>query len=130
MDSVQGVTHKQKDNVIYLSTTSNRRIAGFITESGSESDSISVVLIPKKLPPQEIVIGENFSMGTTVAKNYERSQPRIDTIKDVLATIAKGDMPKGYIEQRLNSDYLPSCEQVGLAFDFYSGQLLGVVIIW
>ncbi|WP_028865242.1 TraK domain-containing protein [Psychromonas aquimarina] len=124
MDSVQGIAHKQKGNVIYLSTTTSRRIAAFIAETGNESEAISVVLIPKKIPPQEIVIGERFSTGSVVAKNFEKSQPRINTIKEVLAILAKGDMPTGYIAQNVNSQYLPGCKQSGLSFDFYSGQLI------
>ncbi len=124
LDSVQGVTHMKRGNVIYLSTTSQRRIGGFITELGNESEAVRVIFVPKRIPPQEVVIGGQYNNGTSVARNFERSQPRIDTLKEVLATIAKGEIPRGYAEQNLNATYLPNCNQKGLTFNFFSGQLL------
>ena len=122
LDTVEGVTYKQQKNVIYISTTSDRRIAAFITEQGDEAEAISLILLPKKLPPQEIILGQSLTGGSIVARKFEKSHPRISTIKEVLAIIAKGDIPVGYLEQNVSAQYIPMCAQNGLNFNFYDGQ--------
>lgn len=122
MDMVQGTASQTKGNVLYFSTNGEDRVAAFITEKGDESKSISVVFIPKPVPPQEIMLGDSASFGAEVARNFERAYPRNTTISSVLNDLAMGNLPSGYTEQNLNALYFPDCRQEGLSFDFYRGQ--------
>lgn len=125
LDSVQGVTFKQKGNVIYLSTSSDANIGGFITEKGDESTAMPVLFKPMPLPPQEILLsGASQSTSTQAARQFEKSQPRIQTIAQIMTTLAQGNLPTGYSLQNPNGKYLPVCNQLGLQFDFHRGQFV------
>lgn len=126
MDAVDGLKFETKGNVIYLSMTGGSPVAGFITEGGNESNSIKFVLNPQPTTPQEIVLKSNQyqSTGSALARRFEKSSPRTDTIKSVMGMIAKGQLPSGYTMKNLSSDYMPECRQSGLAFDFYNGQFV------
>lgn len=80
MDSVGSVAYKSRDNVLYVSTTHNAPIAGFITESGDESAAIQVTFKPMAVGPQEVVLKGNASNGSSLARRFERSSPRSATI--------------------------------------------------
>jgi conjugal transfer pilus assembly protein TraK len=123
-DAIKGFKHKEKDNVVYVSTSGNDPIAGFITESGDESSSIKVVLNPQPTSPQEITLQSASSAGSAIARKFERSSPRTETIKKVLTTLAKGSLPQGYTMKNLDAAYFPDCKQTGLSFDFYNGQFV------
>lgn len=125
MDAVQGVAHQQAGNVLYLSTDKSKRgdIAAFITEKGDESMAIPVIFKPTPVGPQEVVIGQLTSQSSPMAQRFERSFPRDETIRQVLETLAHGQMPSGYELRGLDATYLPTCNQEGLTFDFYRGQL-------
>lgn len=122
MDKVQGTASQTKGNVLYFSTNGEDRVAAFITEKGDESKAINMVLIPKPVPPQEIVLGDSATFGAEVARNFERSYPRNKVISSVLNSLAVGQLPTGYTEQNLNALYFPECSQEGLQFDFHRGQ--------
>lgn len=123
MDNIGGVAYKAKDNVLYISTTSPQPIAGFITESGDESNAIKVILKPMSIGPQEIVLGQS-SGGSEVARKFERSSPRSRTITEVISTLAKGKLPAGYQIGPVNAGYIPECSQAGMSFDFFKGQFV------
>ncbi|NVP00683.1 type-F conjugative transfer system secretin TraK [Photobacterium damselae subsp. damselae] len=123
MDSVEGVSYKVMDNVIYLSTNQIQPIGAFITEKGDELTSVKLTLIPSRLPPQEINLEEIANVFSSVsARQFERSQPFIETIKDVFVSLANNNIPTGYSMGNPNGFYFPSCSQMGLTFDFGNGQ--------
>ncbi|MEZ9900218.1 type-F conjugative transfer system secretin TraK [Vibrio breoganii] len=124
LDAVEGVSTKSVGNVLYLSTSSSQPIAGFITEAGDESAAIKVIFRPLAVAPQEVVLQGNSTEGTALARRFERSSPRSDTIKNVMAALVRGDMPDGYQMKQVNAKYLPDCEQSGLTFNFYNGQFV------
>jgi conjugal transfer pilus assembly protein TraK len=125
MDAVGGVQYQQHGNVLYMATKKDTRgsIAAFITEKGDESVVIPVVFKPMLVGPQQIEVGANVIGGSNIARKFERSNYRTDTITSVLSTLAKGHLPSGYQITNISSQYLPSCTQEGLTFDFYRGQL-------
>lgn len=125
MDAVGGVQYQQHGNVLYLATKKDTRgaIAAFITEKGDESVVIPVVFKPMSVGPQQVEVGKVISGGSSMARKFERSNYRTDTITSVLSTLAKGQLPSGYQMQNVSSQYLPKCTQKGLNFDFYRGQL-------
>jgi conjugal transfer pilus assembly protein TraK len=124
MDALNGVEHKSRDNIVYLSTTQSTPIAGFITEKGDESAAIKFVLKPVPTGPKEVVLKQSNFGGSEMARRFERSSQRDVTIRDVLSTIAKGNLPVGYQMKPMNPDYLPMCHQDGLVFDFIDGQFI------
>ena len=124
LDSVGGVAYKARDNVLYVSTTHNAPLAGFITETGDESAAITVTFKPMAVGPQEVILKGQSSAGSALARRFERSSPRAQTIKTVMASIAKGQLPSGYSMKSVDSNYIPTCQQEGLAFDFFSGQFV------
>lgn len=126
MDSVGGIAYKQEGSVIYLSTTKdkNANIAAFVTEKNDESFAIPILLKPMSVGPQQIHLAKNTSNnGSQLARKFERSYPRNETIRRVLSALGKGDLPDGYTLGAINTKYLPECKQKGLSFDFYRGQL-------
>ena len=125
MDAVGGVQYQQHGNVLYLATKKDTRglIAAFITEKGDESVVIPVVFRPMPVGPQQVEVGGIVSGGSSMARKFERSHYRTDTITSVLSTLAKGQLPSGYQITNVSTQYLPKCTQEGLTFDFYRGQL-------
>ncbi len=123
MDSIENVSYKLMDNVIYLSTSNKQPIGLFITEKGDELTSVKMLLIPKVMPPQEIVLDELTNVFSSVsAKQFERSQPHVDKIKNILTELAKNNIPMGYSMGVANGYYMPTCNQLGLTFNFHDGQ--------
>lgn len=125
LDNVGGVAYKTKENVLYLSTTSDQPVGGFITDKFDESVAIKVMFKPVPSVSQEIILNDaQTNSGSMIARKFERASPRTDTIKEVMATLAKGGLPLGYTSQHVNGAYLPSCNQNGLKFDFFNGQFV------
>lgn len=124
IDALNGVEHKAKDNIVYLSTVQDTPIAGFITEQGDESAAIKFVLKPVPTGPQEVVLQHSSIGGSEMARKFERSSARDETFTNVLSAIAKGSFPVGYELKPFNPSYLPTCNQAGLTFDFINGQFV------
>ncbi|GAD89953.1 conjugal transfer protein TraK [Vibrio halioticoli NBRC 102217] len=124
LDAVEGVATKSQGNVLYLSTSSSQPIAGFITESGDESTSIKVIFRPMPVAPQEVILKGSTNEGSELARRFERSNPRSETIKNVMGSLVRGELPNGYQMKKVNAQYLPSCKQSGLTFNFYNGQFV------
>ncbi|EOX3447460.1 type-F conjugative transfer system secretin TraK [Vibrio cholerae] len=122
LDNVEGVSYKNLDNVLYLSTQHDTNVGGWITEGGDESTAIRVLFKPMPVPPQEIVLEETANKGSEIARRFEQSSPRTTSIVNVLSAIATGNLPSGYKQQEVNASYLPKCQQSGLTFEFYNGQ--------
>lgn len=92
MDSVGGVAYKQEGSVIYLSTTKdkNANIAAFVTEKNDESVAIPILLKPMSVGPQQITLAKGTSSnGSQLARKFERSYPRNETIRRVLSALGK-----------------------------------------
>lgn len=119
-----------KDNVVYVSTAKNYPLSMFITEKGNENLSISLTLVPRKIPSREINVSfrdSNVSMryASEDAEAWEKSQPFLSGSNKNLRTIALQGIPAGYNLTNLPKDYaLPKCRVDGFKVDFSQGQLI------
>jgi len=121
-------TTEIRDNVIYIGTTEERPLTMFITEKGSESQALSLTLIPRKIPPREIFLKlKNQEIAPTYqtkkAEKWEKSQPYIATIESLFKGLALGEMPSGYRFVKNKKD-TAFCKQEGLSFNFKNGQTI------
>lgn len=126
-----------RGSAVYITTDKNYPVSAFITERGSDAVALSVTLIPKRIPPREIVLqvtddvkeqiaaGEAVSGSRSQAESWETAQPFVDTIRETFRLVAKGEVPPGYAMRGTKAtDRLPVCKQPGLKFDFRNGQFL------
>lgn len=128
-----------KDNVIYVTTDSDQPVTMFVTPADDESVAISLTLLPQAIPPIQanlIVVqgpqpgGATGAASATAAysgqaRKWERSQPYMDTVRELMRDLALGKLPRGYSFGALKSgDKIPSCAQPGLSFDFSKSQLI------
>ena len=119
-----------KDNVVYVSTAKNYPLSMFITEKGNENLSISLTLIPRKIPSREISVSfrdSNISMryASEDAEAWEKNQPFLSGTNKNLRTIALQGIPAGYNLADLPKNYpLPKCRVDGFKVDFSEGQLI------
>lgn len=124
IDDIPDTSHETKGSVIYLATkVSGIDISGFISEKGDENSAVRVIFKPMPLPPQEVVLKGQRSFGSKIAREFEQSNPRNSTITQVMATLASGNLPEGYSLNSPMLKYIPKCQQDGLVFNFFNGQL-------
>lgn len=135
-------------NVLYVYTSSTQPVALYISEKGDESVSLSLSLIPQKIAPVQATLmvsrklnsavssSENSSSmmygGSEVkAKRWEQKDTYVETIRNILRTIALGDIPPGYAMGNLSSGVsVPNCNfstgtnQDHIKYSFAGGQLI------
>lgn len=121
-----------RGNVIYITTSDTRPVAMFVTEQGRPEKSISITMIPKQIPPREVIFrfpaGEEASAGSASsdrgndsAMHFEHSGDYITSIKKILKSAALNRIPEGYELHVTGEDQsVPFCEQSGLDFSFRS----------
>lgn len=131
MDTKSVVSIRQ--NVIYFATDQKYPVTLHIREQGSESQDVSLTLMPQKIPPREIDIkvpdqDQNMIRNAYVdkpAKAWETGQPYQETLVKLMRAIAKGEIPQGYrIRKFGDNDLAPLCDQKGLNFRFSKGQVI------
>lgn len=121
---------KIEGNVVYVVPSDDTPVTMFITEKGETGPSISLTLVPRKVPPMEVTLKFNKDIPmphnfTKKAEDWEKAQPYVQTLVSLLRGTAKQMLPPGYnLGKPLKSDYMPSCEQEGLEFNFEDGQVL------
>ena len=88
----------------------------FITEDGEPEQALSVTLMPQQVPPREIRLtlegGWPVKSGgaTKAAAKWERSEPYLDAVSEVIMRIARGEMPQGYnLRRPVAQDPRPRC---------------------
>lgn len=131
-----------QDNVIYVTTTEDQPVTMFITPEDDEAVAISLTLLPQSIPPiqanllfSQSVPGSTVPAGTQgavptgslaysgQAKRWERSQPFMDTLRNIMRELALGNLPRGYSFAQLQSgDSVPDCVQPGVDYDFTNAQ--------
>ncbi len=123
-----------KGRVVYVSTAREYPVGVFITDRDNENNAISLTLVPRRIPPREVVLsladsGNATTMqGGAEAKAWEESQPFVTGIKGVMRALALGEIPDGHTLQRIPRNYhLPVCSQNGFKVTFKGGQLLAGV---
>lgn len=122
-----------KDNVVYVATNKTVPVTMFINEKGNESASISLTLVPKKIPPKEITLrfaNQNqflaHQTGSKEAAAWEQDQPYVETLKKLLRSVALNEIPSGYTVHNLGRDTAdtPICRSDYVQTSFENGQLL------
>lgn len=124
-----------RNGVIYITTDANGPVTTFVTDRTNESVAFSVTMIPQNIPPRQVTftfpesvmeeLAMNVEKGETVARQWEESQPYIETLKSAMRSIALGQVPQGYnMRKTLHKDQVPTCKQEGLAFRWMPGQVL------
>lgn len=123
-----------RGNVVYVSPRETLPLGMFITEKGRPERSLSLTLLPRRIPPREIFFrfpdGEDRSgLVSAPEENRERRENAGDyvtEIKSLLTEAALNRIPQGYELRDTAADMrLPSCAQRGLTFSFTSpGQRL------
>lgn len=123
-----------KQNVIYFASDAKTPVTLHIREEGYEAQSISLTLLPQKIPPREVIVkipGQEmadaiaFAGRNKKAEKWEQSEPYEKTLVNLMTTLAKGDIPSGYrIRDFRPSDESPLCQQRGLKFEFSNGQVI------
>ncbi|WP_166255973.1 TraK domain-containing protein [Marinobacter salicampi] len=123
-----------KQNVIYFASDKRTPVTLHVREEGYEAQSITLTLLPQKIPPREVLVkipgremadANMFAGRNETAEKWEQSNPYEQTLVQMLTTIAKGELPTGYrMRDFLPSDEAPLCQQRGLRFVFEEGQVL------
>lgn len=117
-----------KDNVIYVTTESQRPVTLSINEEGRQDAAIMMTLVPKDVPPRELTLSFGDSMmaglsfGSKKAQSWEESQPYVTTLTDLFRQIALGEVPQGYTLHNSDSSVMPVCYQEGITYSFVDGQ--------
>lgn len=117
-----------KDNVIYVTTDSQRPITLSINEEGRQDTAIMMTLVPKDVPPRELTLSleesliSGLSFGSKKAESWEESQPYVTTLTNLFRKIALGEVPQGYTLHNSDSSIMPVCYQEGVTYSFIDGQ--------
>ncbi len=135
-------------NVLYVYTSSTQPVALYISEKGDESVSLSLSLIPQKIAPVQATLLISRKLNSAVsssegsssmmyggsevkAKRWEQKDTYVETIRNILRTIALGDIPPGYAMGNLSSGVsVPNCNfstgtnQDHIKYSFAGGQLI------
>ncbi|WP_075881781.1 TraK domain-containing protein [Vreelandella massiliensis] len=129
--TTSAATTQIRENVVYVGTETEAPVTLFVTQKDSESQAISLTLVPRRIAPREMFVNldtttrASLGIGTNRrAEKWETSQPYVETLRDLLRNVALGDTPSGYTLNDPTPDMLPSCQQAGLSFDFANGQML------
>jgi len=118
-------------NVIYVTPTSDTPISLFVTEDGDETTVLSITLVPRLIPPVVLTLQLPPDPGSTapapsdnlVAANFERSEPYVDVLRDLLRGLAVNTIPPGYdLEQNSDMADAPRCAASPMPVDFSHGQ--------
>ncbi|MDB6373951.1 TraK domain-containing protein [Photorhabdus bodei] len=137
-------------NVVYVSTSSTNPVALYISEKGDESVAISLSLVPQKIAPIQATLmlsrklnnagttigvspaGSFFYGGSEVkARRWEQKDNYVETIRNIMRTIALGDIPPGYSMGNLSRGIsVPNCNfhtgtvQDDIKYIFSGGQYM------
>lgn len=135
-------------NAIYAYTPNASPVALYITEKGDESVAISLSLVPQKIAPVQATLmlsrklnnavgpgSDNSAImyggSETKAKKWEQKDNYVETIRNILRTVALGDLPPGYALGNLGAGVsIPNCNfstgttQDYIRYSFKGGQFI------
>lgn len=132
------------NNVVYVTPTDDMPVTMFITPQDDEGVAISLTLLPQSIPPiqanllftQAVPGSATGANGEAVnalggvgyrgqAKRWERSQPFMDTLREMMRDLAMGNLPRGYTFADMpTGTRIPSCNQAGVNYDFSNAQFI------
>lgn len=125
-----------RNGVVYVTTDARRAVTTFITEKGNEKIAFSITMVPQAIPPRQVtftfpekvmedLVGNTEAANKEMARDWEESQPYVETLKGAMRMIALGQVPDGYtMRKTTRRDRVPTCKQPGLKFSFMPGQTL------
>lgn len=118
-----------RSNVIYVSTVKDYPLSMFITQKGSETHAISLTLLPKKIPPREVVISvpeiKPSKLRTQISQATGETSEYILSIKKALRSVATNEVPQGYGQQKIMQGLAtPECLSEKFKVSFKNGQIL------
>ena len=105
-------------SVIYVSTDTRDPISMFITERGQPDLALSLQLVPARIPQIETSLempGVSLSAvrgEPRVASDWELDQPYVETLSELMATLARQEVPAGYGMKEFSAAdglHLPAC---------------------
>ncbi|HHG6930753.1 TPA: type-F conjugative transfer system secretin TraK [Klebsiella pneumoniae] len=135
-------------NAIYVFTPNPRPVALYVTEKGDESVAISLSLVPQRIAPVQATLMLSRKLNNaaavsggvspmmyggseTKAKKWEQKDSYVETVRNILRTIALGDLPPGYALGNLGSGVsIPNCNfstgtvQDYIHYNFKGGQYI------
>jgi conjugal transfer pilus assembly protein TraK len=95
-----------RGGVIYVTPASDGPISMFVTEDGDESVALNVTLVPSRIPPVHLelhlpadIVAQMASrqpVDRSLAQRFERGQPFVEMLRDLLRTLALGRVPAGF----------------------------------
>ena len=110
--------------VIYVATNSKRPVTLFVSPEDNERLAVSLTLIPKAIPPQELNItisGEHageFRFARPSAQKWEQRTPYVNTLIGLFESLAKQQLPRGYsIREPHAADPLTCWHQRDIIFE-------------
>ena len=116
-----------RDNVIYVATAESTPVALFITPEGEESPALSLTLVPRKVPPVDVILqlsssfkgsSPAFSSASypVIPTEHPQTIPRSRQLKQWLKQLATGKTPRGFYPTALTGEALPAihCHTAGL----------------
>lgn len=134
-------------SAIYVYTPKPSPVALYVTERGDESIAVSLSLVPQRIAPVQATLmlsrrlnNSAINGGTSLmtyggseakAKKWEQKDSYVETVRNILRTIALGDLPPGYALGSLTSGVsVPNCNfstgtvQDYITYHFENGQLI------
>lgn len=131
-----GASITAADNVIYVGTYGDAPISAFLVDSEDEARAISVVFVPRDIPPRDLrlklasaatapgasgsAVGSAVTPVSAPAGNardaiaWEQSQPYVDGVKSLLRTLALAEIPPGYNLIDPGASNAPRCTGTGV----------------
>lgn len=88
--------------VIYAASNTEDPITLFVHEHQRPDQAMSLTLLPRSLPPIDIAVNLAGYEAVTlpdvpeVAEKWEAGQPYVETLNDLLTSLASGTVPSGY----------------------------------
>jgi conjugal transfer pilus assembly protein TraK len=107
-----------KGSVIYVSTDVRDPISLFVTERGQPDLALSLQLMPARIPQIETSLeipGLSLSAlpgEPRAAEDWELDQPYVETLSELMATLARQEVPTGYGMKAFGAEdalHLPAC---------------------
>lgn len=124
------MTTEVDGQVVYVASKSATKATMFITPEGRQSPAISLTLVPRDVPPRELVLSlPGGMMVGAAAKDNPGAAPQASSyVEDIAATfksVALQQVPQGYSYRPVQGgDLLPTCVGPDVTYSFGGGQLL------
>ena len=128
----EALTHDGVGGSVIVATSSDKPIGIFIQDRNSDR-AIPLVLIPEDIPQRELRLVLDDAWGPPVLRNSPDASGSVagipiaqtdyvDYIKNVMRSMAKGDIPDGHALSQVQPELVPACQIPGLSVRL--GQML------